>query len=304
MPNTLLRDVVLLLLLATMWSSSFTVIKVGTEELPPITFAFLRVVLGAFVLYVWLKVRGLSLPTGLKLWWAFFFIGLFANVIPFVLINWGEQKIASGLAAILIAAMPLAALVLGRIFSDEILNVRRGIGVLVGFAGVVVLIGPEELMSLGDQALRQIAVAVAAVCYAIGGILIRKLPDAKPSEHGTGILIASTAALLPASLIVDQPWSLSYSAEALKAAVYLGVFPTALATILLMIVIASRGVTFLSLNNYLIPVMGVAWGFWFLEEPITRTIVTALALILAGVAIAGTGPSTRKDLAPAKEETN
>lgn len=297
MPNTLSRDLSLLLLLAVMWSSSFTVIKVGVEMLPPTTLAMLRVVFGALVLYGWLKLRRLSLPRTPRLWWSFFLIGIFGNAIPFVLINWGEQKMASGLAAIIIASMPLAALLLGRFFSDEILNARRAIGVSVGFAGVIVLIGPQELMHLGEDALRQLAIVVAALCYAIAAILVRKLPGAKPAEHGAGVLIASSAVLVPAALFADQPWTLNYSADALAAALYLGVFPTALATILLIVVIASRGVTFLALNNYLIPVLGVLWGYLFLDEPVTRAVVMALSLILAGIAIAGTGPATRKDLA-------
>lgn len=294
MPN-FARDIGLLVILAMVWSSSFTVIKVGVETVPPTTLAMLRVTIGAMILFVWLKARGQSLPTDMRLWWSFFLIGCFGNAFPFTLINWGEQAIPSGLAAILIAAMPLAALVLGRIFSDEILNARRLTGVLIGFAGVVVLIGPEELMALGDQALRQLAVVTAAVFYAIAGILVRKLPTAKPLEHGTGVLIVSAAVLIPASLVADQPWALNFSAEAIVAAVYLGVFPTALATILLIIVIASRGVTFLALNNYIIPLLGVVWGYLFLNEAITQEALIALTLILIGVAVAGTGPATHKD---------
>ncbi|MBL4615932.1 MAG: EamA family transporter [Magnetovibrio sp.] len=296
MPN-MMRDLGLLVILATMWSSSFTVIKVGVETLPPATFAMLRVVIGALVLFTWLKLKRQSLPTDPRLWWSFFLIGCFGNAFPFTLINWGEQALPSGLAAILIAAMPLAALVLGRIFSDEILNVRRVLGVLVGFAGVVVLIGPQELMGLGDQVPRQLAVVTAAIFYAIAGILIRKLPGAKPLQHGTGVLIASSAVLIPGAMMADQPWTLDFSANALAASVYLGVFPTALATILLIIVIEARGVTFLALNNYIIPLLGVMWGYLFLNEAITEEALTALALIFVGIAIAGTGPGTRKEAA-------
>ncbi len=287
------RDLALLFILATIWSSSFTVIKVGVETIPPITLAMLRVLLGAVVLYVWLKLKGHKLPTAPRVWWSFFLIGVLGNAVPFSLINWGEQRIPSGLAAIVIAAMPLAALVLGRIFSDEVLNARRMVGVLVGFAGVIVLMGPQELLALGDQALRQLAVATAAVCYAIAGILVRKLPTAKPLEHGTGVLIASAAVLIPMSLFFEQPLSVDYTMTSVWAAVYLGVFPTALATVLLIIVIASRGVTFLALNNYLIPLMGVAWGYLFLNEAITAEIIIALAMIFTGIAIASTGPATR-----------
>ena len=300
--NSLGRDLAFLFILAMMWSTSFTAIKIGATELPPTTFAALRVGAGALILYAWLKVKGMRLPTHPRLWWSFFLIGLFGNCIPFVLINWGEQKIASGLAAILIAAMPLAALVLGRLFSDELFNTRRALGVALGFAGVVVLIGPQELVGLGDNVLRQLAVAGAALCYAIAGILVRKLPTAKPLEHGTGVLIASIAVLFPAALAADQPWALDYSFPAVAASVYLGLFSTAIATLLLISVIHSRGVTFLSLNNYLIPVLGVTWGFLFLDEAVTPEILTALGLILVGIAIAGVGPATRRDLEPATEE--
>lgn len=291
--GSLTRDLTLIFILALIWSSSFTVIKVGVETVPPITLALLRLAIGAAVLFVWLKVKRQSLPVNLMIWRSFFLIGVFSFALPFTLINWGEQRIASGLAAIVIAAMPLAALVLGRIFSDEVLNARRLIGVLVGFAGVIFLMGPQELMALGDQALRQLAVAGAAVSYAIGGILFRKLPTAKPLEHGTGVLIASTILLLPVALLFEAPLDVAYTWTSVWTSVYLGLFPTAVATILLIIVIASRGVTFLALNNYLIPIMGVLWGFWFLGEPITPEIITALVMIFAGIAIAGMGKATR-----------
>ena len=291
--GSLTRDLTLIFILALIWSSSFTVIKVGVETVPPITLALLRLAIGAVVLYAWLKFKRQSLPANPTIWRSFFLIGVFSFALPFTLINWGEQRIASGLAAIVIAAMPLAALVLGRIFSDEVLNARRLAGVLVGFAGVIVLMGPQELLALGDQALRQLAVAGAAVCYAIGGILFRKLPTAKPLEHGTGVLIASTILLLPVALLFEAPLDVAYTWTSVWTSVYLGLFPTAVATILLIIVIASRGVTFLALNNYLIPIMGVLWGFWFLGEPITSEIITALVMIFAGIAIAGMGKATR-----------
>ena len=298
MPS-LARDIGLLVVLAVMWSTSFTAIKVGAAVIPPTTFAMVRVAVGALVLLAVLKLKGGSLPKTPRLWWSFFLIGCFGNAFPFPLINWGEQEIPSGLAAIMVASMPLAALILGRIFSDELLNARRLFGVLVGFSGVVVLIGPENLLALGDHVLRQLAVMAAAVCYAIAGILVRKLPSAKPLEHGTGVLIASTAVLLPASLFADQPWTVDYTPHAMAATVYLGVFPTALATLLLITVISSRGVTFLALNNYFIPMMGVLWGYLFLDEVVSANALVALALILVGVGIAGLGPATRADLSKA-----
>lgn len=292
MPNQL-RDLGLLLLLATIWSSSFAAIKVGIDVIPPITLTMIRVAVGAMLLYGVLRAKGMRLSKKPRVWGSFFLIGLLGSALPFTLINWGEQEISSGLAAIMVASMPLAALVLGRIFSDEVLNGRRLLGVLVGFSGVVMLIGPRELMVLGDQALGQLAVALAAVLYAVAGILVRKLPTAKPIEHGTGVLMASSIILIPTSLIFESPWTIDFTPEAIAAGVYLGVLPTAAATFLLMVIIAARGVTFVALNNYLIPVLGVLWGYLFLSEPVTNEALAALGLIFTGLTIAGIGPTTR-----------
>ncbi|MDH5490326.1 MAG: DMT family transporter [Rhodospirillaceae bacterium] len=289
------RELFVLLVLALMWSLSFTVIKVGVEYVPPVTLAALRIIIGAFVLWVWMRLRGGRLHFTARLWWMFFLIGVFGNVLPFILINWGEMRISSGLAATLISLMPLSALLLGSMFSDEILNFRRILGILLGLGGVVVLIGPQELIALGDDVLPQLAVTIGAVCYAIAGILIRKLPPGDRMESGTGILITASIIMIPASLIVDDPWALEYNWSAILSSLYLGIFPTAIATILLIEVIAKRGVTFLSLNNYLIPAMGVLWGVLFLGEETTPSILTGLVVILAGIALAGSGPATKKD---------
>ena len=286
------RELVILLVLAVMWSSSFTVIKVAVEVIPPTTLAALRIAFAAVILWAWMRFRGGKLEFKPRLWWMFFLIGIFGNAFPFVMINWGEMEISSGLAATLISLMPLSALVLGHYFSDEVLNARRVLGIVMGLMGVIVLIGPQSLLELGDDVFRQLAVAGGAVCYAIAGILVRKLPETKPVEHGAGILIAATVVMLPASMLADQPWTLNYTFETLAAAMYLGIFPTALATIFLIEIIAARGVTFLSLNNYLIPALGVLWGVLFLGETVTSGAIGGLALILVGIAVAGIGPAT------------
>lgn len=290
-----IRELIILLVLALMWSLSFTVIKVGVEHVPPVTLAALRIAIAAILLWLWMVIRGGKMAFKPRLWWMLFLIGVFGNVFPFIMINWGELKISSGLAATLISLMPLSALLLGRIFSDEILNLRRIIGILLGLGGVVILIGPEELLMLGDDVIPQLAVALGAVCYAIAGILVRKLPEGNPVEHGAGILIAATLVMVPASLITDAPWTIEFTWTAFYSAMYLGIFPTAIATILLIEVIAKRGVTFLSLNNYLIPAMGVLWGVLFLGEKVTPSTLSGLGVILAGIAVAGVGPGTLKD---------
>lgn len=285
-----LKDYALILALAAMWSSSFVAVKIGVETAPPIAYAWARIGLAGVILYGVLKMRGGRLPRRIEVWGWLALFGLFGNALPFVLINWGQQNVDAGLAAILISVMPLSALLLAHVFTrDERLTPRRLAGVVLGFAGVVVLIGPGALADLGSDVAHQLAVAGGAVCYAIGAIVARWLPPLEDYERGSAILIVSALMLVPAMFAFEGGIAVDFTNEAWWALAYLAVFPTALATILLFWVIARRGATFLALNNYLIPGLGVFWGWLFLSETVSTQEVLALFLILGGIAVAGSG---------------
>ena len=265
-------------------------IKVAVIDIPPITLAWGRVALAALLLYAVLKLRKGSLPTDRRTWAFLAVFGVFGNVLPFVLINWGGQRIDAGLSSILMAVMPLVTIVLAHFLTTgEPLTLRRIIGILVGFGGVVVLVGPEVLSGLGGDALHQLAVTGAAVCYAIGAIVARWLPPMEDYTRGAGILIVSAVMLAPAMLVLEQPLSVRLSLDAGLALGYMAIFPTALATIFLFWVIERRGATFLALNNYLIRGLGVFWGWLLLNEGVDAQKLMALALILGGITLAGSG---------------
>ncbi|MDH5412398.1 MAG: DMT family transporter, partial [Alphaproteobacteria bacterium] len=201
-------EIALLLTLATIWSSSFGFIKVAVETVPPITVTAGRLLLAAIIVVIYARLRGHRFPTEPGLWPKFFLIGLFGNALPFTLIGWGEVTIDSGLAAILMAVMPIATLVLAHFFAEnERMNPARIAGVTFGFGGILVLIGPDALSGLGDEAVRQIAVAGGATCYAVATVIARRLPKMPTSLSSAGALIAATAIILPASLIFDRPWT-------------------------------------------------------------------------------------------------
>jgi len=283
-------EIALLLSLATLWSSSFGFIKVAVGTIPPLSVAAGRLTLAMVLIGAVAWLRGLKFPDEKGLWAKFFAVGLFGNALPFTLIGWGEVTIDSGLAAILMAVMPLATLVLAHFFtSDERMNPARILGVALGFGGVVVLIGPAALAGLGDQALRQTAVAGGAVCYAIATGTARRLPRMPLLLSGAGALIASVALSLPLALVVDRPWALAPSAESLGAVAVLGLFPTALAILLYFALLQRTGATFIALNNYLIPSLGVIWGILFLGEALSARAILALAIILAGIAVTRVG---------------
>ncbi len=281
------RPVLLLILLATIWSSSFAVIKVGVETVPPMTLAAVRILLAALVLYGYARFNGMRIPTDKKFWWLAFWMGVFGNGLPFSLIGWGEQTIDSGLAAILMSVMPLATLFLVHVFStDERMTKAKLVGMVVGFCGVVILVGPEALKGLGGDAVRQIAVACGALCYAIATTIAKNVPRLHPAVSGTAVMTMGAIQMGIMSITFDQPWQLTPSLLSSGAAIYLGLFPTALATLIYFHLIKAKGATFIALNNYMIPALGVLWGALFLSEDVSVQEIVALGLILTGIGIA------------------
>ncbi|MFQ5765983.1 MAG: DMT family transporter, partial [Rhodospirillales bacterium] len=281
-----------LLLLAVIWSSSFMAIKVGVETIPPMTLAAVRVIVAAAALCAAARVQGARLPGGSRFWVFCFLLGIVGNGLPFTLIGWGEVHISSGLAAILMSVMPLATVVMAHFFTrGDRMTPAKLIGVVVGFAGIVILVGPEALKDLGGDVWRQLAVAGGALCYAIAVILARNTPPSPLIARSAAVMIMASLVMTPAALVAEAPWAVRPAADSLAAAVYLGLFPTAFATIIFFHLVQSRGASFMAFVNYLIPVFGVIWGAVTLGEQVAVTEVTALIVILAGMAIARYGRS-------------
>ncbi len=283
----MVRHLALLFLLASIWGSSFMAIKIGVETIPPLTLAAARVMLATVVLWGFARLRGEGLPRGGRIWFYCFLLGVIGNGLPFALINWGEERIDSGLAAILMAVMPLATVVMAHFFTvgDRMTPVKLA-GVVIGFGGVVVLVGPEAGKGLGGDVWRQLAVSGGAVSYAVAAILARNMPPAPLIARSAAVMIVASLVMAPLALAFEAPWTLSPSLDALLAGAYLGLIPTALATIILFHLLRSRPASFIAPINYLIPVFGVLWGVLVLGEGVSPRAATALAVILAGMAIA------------------
>src|SRR4051812_23429337 len=145
-----------------MWGSAFMFMKIAVATVPPATLVASRLILAAIILYAVMRARGLRLPPPGRRWLAFIALGVLGNCLPFFLIAWGQQTIDSALAGILISVMPLATMVLAHFFvAGEHLTSRRALGFAIGFAGIVVLMGPAALMGLGGTP--AVALAQAAV---------------------------------------------------------------------------------------------------------------------------------------------
>jgi drug/metabolite transporter (DMT)-like permease len=277
-----------LLALSVLWGGSFFFTGIAVKELPLLTIVALRVGLAALMLCVTLRLLGLALPRRGEVWAAFFGMGLLNNAIPFCLIVWGQTHIASGLAAILNATTPLATVVVAHVLTgDEKMTGNRLAGVLIGLAGVTLMIGPDALGGIGTDVLAQLAVLAAAISYAFAGVFGRRFArmGVAPMATATGQVIASTAMLLPLALLVDRPWTLPMpGAHVWAAIVGMAALSTALGYVLYFRLLATAGATNLLLVTFLIPVSAIILGSLVLGEHLAPRHFAGMGLIGVGLA--------------------
>ncbi len=286
------RHWILLLALTAMWGSAFMFVKLGVATVPPATLAASRLALGAVLLYAVLRMRGLALPPPGRRWLPFTVLALVGNSAPFYLISWGQQFIDSALAGILMAVMPLTTLLLAHFcVAGERLTANRALGFSVGFAGIVVLMGPAALAGFGVNVTAQAAVLAGAVCYAANSVMSRRLIATDFLVASTAVLIVASLITVPLALLLDRPWTLAPGMGSTAAIVWLGIGPTALATLLYFRLIAAAGPTFMSLVNYLTPVVALLAGVTLLGEQPGTTAVAGLTLILFGIALSRRAPA-------------
>lgn len=273
--------------LSLLWGGSFLFNGILVKVWPPLTIVTGRVVLAALALWLIVRVMGVKMPKSREAWGAFFGMGILNNVIPFILIVWGQTHIASGLAAILNATTPLFGVIVAHaLTADEKLTVNRVAGLLVGFAGVVTMVGPSVLGHVGSDLLGELAVLGAAVSYAFAGVYGRRframgLPPLVPA---VGQVTASSVLLLPVALIVDRPFSLPVPGlEAWAALFGLAILSSALAYILFFRILATAGATNLMLVTILIPPSAILLAALVLGEQLAARHFIGMVLIGLGL---------------------
>lgn len=276
----------LLVLLSLVWGGSFFFFKILVAELPPFTVVLGRVGIAAIALNLMLAARGDSIGGNFVAWRRYLAMGLLNNVIPFSLIAFGESRIASGLAAMLNATTPvfgvLAAHVLTR---DERLTPTRLAGVVLGFSGVAVLLGPGVLSGAGHTNLTAAsACLLAALTYALAGIYGRRFRGIPPLKVATGQVSASTLLLIPLVLAVDRPWQLAMPTPGAWASLFgIALLCTAFAYLLYFRILAAAGATNLLLVTFLVPVSALLLGGAVLGESIGPAAFAGMGLIGLGL---------------------
>lgn len=281
-------DYGLLALLASMWGASFLLIKIGVAEVAPFTLTAARLGCAAILLSLVLLARGLRLPSDGRAWTLAAIVATLGTALPFTLISWGQQHIASGVTAIIMGVMPLTTMLLAHVFvPDDKLTAPKVIGVAFGFAGVGALVGPAAISTLGDALLGQLAIATAATCYGASAVVTRRMMhDTPPIALATSVMLIAFAVMLPAALFIEglpERWP---SPPVLAAIGILGIFQTGIARLILFALVARQGPSFFSQINFIVPVVGVFWGAALLGERLDQSAWFALAAILAGLALA------------------
>jgi drug/metabolite transporter (DMT)-like permease len=278
-------ELVLLLLLATLWGASYTFIKLGVATIPPITLIAARTAIAGVLLLAIMQWRGVRMPRDAATWRRFMFQACLNSVIPWTMIAWGERSLDAGLATILNSTSPIFTFFLTlAITRHEALTSRKLFGVAAGMAGICLIVGVQALTGLGEQLTAQVVTVLAAICYAGAAIFSRGFRDLDPMAPAAGSLLCGAAILIPASLVVDQPWSLAPSMSSLLALSGLAVFSTAFAFVIYFRLIQTLGSVGTTAQAYLRVPIGVALSVLFLGESLTPTAWIGLGCVVIGVA--------------------
>ena len=285
--NTIMnrREWGMLVTLSVLWGGSFFFAEIALESLPPLTIVTLRVGLAAITLWLVVLALKLPIPNSPPIWIAFLTMGLLNNVLPFSLIVWGQSQISSGLAAILNATAPLfGVIVAGILLRDESATPPKITGVVVGFAGVIVMM---DLSSIATSSLlAQLAILAAALSYACASVYGRrfKATGLNPILVAAGQVTGSTLLLLPITLWVDgSDLYANVPAQVWVAIISLAVFSTAAAYILYFKLLASAGATNILLVTLLVPVSAILLGWLFLKESLQTPHIIGMAMIALGL---------------------
>lgn len=286
----------MVLALGMVWGGSFLFVELALVGIGPFWLAASRIILATFATTLVWGMRGFTLfsgPTRANPM-VLLAVSALSTALPFMALSWGQQFVTAGFAGVSMAAVALLVLPLAHFFADERMTVRKTIGFVVGFIGVAVLIGPEAFRSSGiaGETPGRIACLAAAGCYAVSSVLMRRIPPVDPVGL-SAVTLWIGGALVTAAAFWKEGVPALPQGSVIAVIVTLGLVQTALANLMRITVIRTAGPTFMSLTNYMVPLWSVVLGVVFLGEALEPTLFTAMALILAGVALSQWGALRR-----------
>ena len=295
-PNITLASWIMIIALGFVWGGTFMVQAMALETAPPLWVAAGRITFAAVITgAVWIARGARMFTTAQRDWPALVAASVLSAAAPFMLLAWGQQYVTSSFTGVSMAAVALFVLPLAHfLLPGERLTVRRAIGFLIGFAGILVLMGPETFVSTGAgmEPFGRLACLGAAACYAVSSVLLRRLPPLDPVGISAATLLIGSAVVVPLAL-ASHGLPADPGPRGLALIALLGLLPTAAANLLRIIVARTAGPVFMSLTNYQVPLWSVSLGVIFLGEPLKLSLLLATALILVGVALTQWGALVR-----------
>jgi drug/metabolite transporter (DMT)-like permease len=287
--KSLLLDWLFLAALVVAWGSSFAMSKIAVAHLDASWVMALRLAVAALILVPYAYASGHALHTAGTAWRKFTWLGLIGHALPFFLVTWGMHFVSSGVAGLLMGAIPLFVIVLAHFtVPGEGLTLAKSLGFLLGFAGIVVLIGPDSLTSRslgGPELMGELAVLAGCLCYAVHAITAKRMGLEHPVKQTAAVCAAAAIMGLAFAGVASPDGLQAVPLAAFIAVAGLGAVPTALASLLLYKILDRRGPSFAAYSNYLVPLFAILAGAVALGEPLGLNMIVALALILSGIGV-------------------
>lgn len=288
-----LFELLLLLILASLWGSSYLFTKIAVTEIPPLTLIALRVGGASVFLLAILAVRRLSLPRDAATWRRLALLSLFNSTGAWSILAWGQQHVSSGLASVLNSTSPLFVFVITLIFmTGERPALQKLIGAVLGFVGVILIVGVDVLDGLGQSVWGQLACLFGAALYGCAAIYGRRFADLPPVVTAAGTMLCATSILAPAALIVDAPWGLQPSLNALGAVFMLAIPSTGVALLLYFRLLRTLGSMGVASQAYLRAGVGVLLGVVVLGETVPFTLAIGVVAAIGGVLLINSPSAT------------
>lgn len=284
------------LLLGAIWSSSFMWIKIAIQEISPGMLVAFRALFGLLFGVVVISIQRVEWPRTLKAWFPLLLLGITNVAIPFFLISWGEKYIDSAVASVLDATVPLFTILIAHyLLQDDKITLPKLFGLLIGFAGVVVLMSQDLLSSSTNSLLGQAAVILASIFYAVNSVYIRKTTEAIPGiVRSAGPLISASAMMWLATFLFERPVQMPQLGITWIALLWLGIFGSGLAFAMAYYLIHEIGPTRTTMVTYLFPLGGVILGVTFLNEKLTWQLIVGAVLIVLSLIVANWEPRQRE----------
>jgi drug/metabolite transporter (DMT)-like permease len=296
-----LKHWLVFILLGAIWSSSFMWIKIALQEIGPHMLVAFRALFGLLFGVVVIWVQRAQWPRSFKAWLPLLILGLTNVAIPFFLISWGEQSIDSAVASVLDATVPLFTILIAHyLLRDDKITLPKVLGLLIGFAGVIVLMSKDLFHASTGSLLGQAAVILASAFYAGSSVLVRKTTeDTAGIVRSAGPLVSATVVMWLATFLFERPVEMPQLGITWIALLWLGILGSGLAFVMAFYLIHEIGPTRTTMVTYLFPLGGVILGVTFLNEQLTWQLVTGAILIIASLAVANwepaKGPELRRD---------